>query len=158
MSLGEALCEQLACRGAVITVADIDGNAAEHVAACITQSGGHARAVQVDVSNQSDVARLVDDTVSEFGNLDYMINNAAIFIGGDARDVSVELGSGPQRKPARCCLRSDHRLPHDGEARAWTYHQRFVSRRAHSSARQCELLHRKARGCRLLARSPVRRI
>jgi NAD(P)-dependent dehydrogenase (short-subunit alcohol dehydrogenase family) len=90
MGLGEALCEELACRGAVMIVADIDGNAAEHVAARITQSGGHARAVQVDVSNQSDVARLVDDTVSEFGQLDYMVNNAAIFIGGDARDVSVE--------------------------------------------------------------------
>jgi NAD(P)-dependent dehydrogenase (short-subunit alcohol dehydrogenase family) len=76
--------------GAAVVVADIIGDAAEQVAARITQNGGRARAKRVDVSNQEDVARLVERTVSEFGHLDYIFNNAAIFIGGDARDVSSE--------------------------------------------------------------------
>ncbi len=40
--------------------------------------------------SNEDVARLVETTVSEFGRLDYMFNNAAIAIGGDARDLSLE--------------------------------------------------------------------
>ncbi len=90
MGLGQALCEELARRGSAVMVADIDDNAAKQVTSRIAQSGAQARALQVDVSKQEDVARLIETTVSEFGRLDYMFNNAAIFIGGDARDVSVE--------------------------------------------------------------------
>ncbi len=90
MGLGQALCEELAHRGSVVIVADILGDAAKRVTCRLAQSGAKARAVQVDVSKQEDVARLVETTVSEFGRLDYMFNNAAIAIGGDARDVSLE--------------------------------------------------------------------
>lgn len=90
MGLGQALCEELARRGSAVIVADIDDSAAKQVTSRIAQSGAQARALQVDVSKQEDVARLIETTVSEFGRLDYMFNNAAIFIGGDARDVSIE--------------------------------------------------------------------
>ena len=90
MGLGQALSEELARRGSTVVIADVNKTAATQVASRIAQSGGRARAVQVDVSRQEDVARLVDGAVSELGHLDYMFNNAAIFIGGDARDVSVE--------------------------------------------------------------------
>ena len=90
MGLGRALCEELARRGATVVVADIDGDAAKRVAACLAQSGTQTRAVQVDVSNRQDVERLIETTVSEFGRIHYLFNNAAIFIGGDARDMSVD--------------------------------------------------------------------
>jgi NAD(P)-dependent dehydrogenase (short-subunit alcohol dehydrogenase family) len=90
MGLGQALCEELARRGAAVVVADIIGEAAERVTSRISQSGAPARAVQVDVSKREDVARLIGTTVSEFGRLDYMFNNAAIAIGGDARDIAIE--------------------------------------------------------------------
>jgi len=90
MGLGQALCEELALRGAVVVVADIDDNAAKQVSSRIAQSGAQARAVQVDVSKQEEVARLIGLTVSEFGRLDYIFNNAAIAIGGDTRDLTVE--------------------------------------------------------------------
>ncbi len=90
MGLGQALCEELARRGALVVIADINDDAAAQVACRIADSGGKARAVQVDVSKQADVARLIGATVSEFGRLDYIFNNAAIFIGGDARDLSIE--------------------------------------------------------------------
>jgi NAD(P)-dependent dehydrogenase (short-subunit alcohol dehydrogenase family) len=38
---------------------------------------GSARAVQADVSEEADVARVVDEAVSAFGGLDIVINNAA---------------------------------------------------------------------------------
>jgi len=90
MGLGQALCEELAHRGAIVVVADIVGDAAKRVTSRITQIGAQGRAAQVDVSKQEDVARLIGTTVSEFGRLDYMFNNAAIAIGGDARDLSLE--------------------------------------------------------------------
>jgi NAD(P)-dependent dehydrogenase (short-subunit alcohol dehydrogenase family) len=90
MGLGSAICEELARCGSIVVAADINGNAAKQVASRIAQSGAQARAMEVDVAKQEDVARLVESTVSEFGRLDYMFNNAAIFIGGDARDVSLE--------------------------------------------------------------------
>ncbi|MGO9223975.1 SDR family NAD(P)-dependent oxidoreductase [Mycobacterium sp.] len=90
MGLGEALCEELARRGATVVVADIDGDAARQVAACLAESGATAVAMRVDVANETDVAQLIESTVAEYGRVDYMINNAGIAIGGDSRDLSMQ--------------------------------------------------------------------
>jgi len=90
MGLGEALCEEMASRGAVVVVADINEEAANRVAENIVRNGSQATAITVDVSREADVKRLIETAVSRFGRLDYIFNNAAIFIGGDARDVSLE--------------------------------------------------------------------
>jgi NAD(P)-dependent dehydrogenase (short-subunit alcohol dehydrogenase family) len=67
-------------------VADIDEGAASQVAARLQHSG----AVRVDVADEGEVAWLVENTVAEYGRLDYMINNAGIAIGGDSRDLSMQ--------------------------------------------------------------------
>ena len=90
MGLGEALCEELGRQGATVIVADIDDDAARQVAGRLGRSGAPAQAVQVDVANHAEVARLIEDTVAKYGRLDYMINNAGIAIGGDSRDLSME--------------------------------------------------------------------
>jgi NAD(P)-dependent dehydrogenase (short-subunit alcohol dehydrogenase family) len=90
MGLGEALCEELGRRGATVVVADIDEDAARTVAGRLEQGGAQARAAHVDVANHSEVAHLIDNTVAEYGRLDYMFNNAGIAIGGDSRDLSME--------------------------------------------------------------------
>jgi NAD(P)-dependent dehydrogenase (short-subunit alcohol dehydrogenase family) len=90
MGLGEALCEELGRRGATVVVADIDGDAARQVAGHLVQSGASALAVHVDVANEAEVARLIENTVAEYGRVDYMINNAGIAIGGDSRDLSTQ--------------------------------------------------------------------
>jgi NAD(P)-dependent dehydrogenase (short-subunit alcohol dehydrogenase family) len=90
MGLGEALCEELGRRGAAVVVADIDGDAARQVAGRLEEAGAPARAVRVDVANQAEVAQLIDSTVTEYGRVDYVINNAGIAIGGDSRDLSIQ--------------------------------------------------------------------
>jgi NAD(P)-dependent dehydrogenase (short-subunit alcohol dehydrogenase family) len=90
MGLGEALCEELGRRGATVVVADIDGDAARRVAGRLARTGAPAVAVPVDVADQMEVARLIEDTVAEYGRVDYMINNAGIAIGGDSRDLSMQ--------------------------------------------------------------------
>ena len=90
MGLGEALCEELAHRGATVVIADINGDVARQLAARLADRGATAAAVRVDVANEADVAQLIDSTVAEYGRLDYMINNAGIAIGGDSRDLSMQ--------------------------------------------------------------------
>jgi NAD(P)-dependent dehydrogenase (short-subunit alcohol dehydrogenase family) len=88
--IGEALCLELARRGAQVIVADIDAEAARRVAAAIAQAGGQASACAVDVSREPDVRRLVEQTADTHGRLDYLFNNAGIVIEGDARDLTVD--------------------------------------------------------------------
>jgi 3-oxoacyl-[acyl-carrier protein] reductase len=47
--IGEMLCEEIARRGAVVVVADINLEGAERTAGSINQSGGHATAARLDV-------------------------------------------------------------------------------------------------------------
>ena len=88
--IGRAVCEALARRGALVTVADLDIDGAEQVASSIGEAGGQARAVKVDVTKQSEVAALVEGVAHRHGRLDYMFNNAGITVGGEFRDTTLE--------------------------------------------------------------------
>src|SRR5262249_15260588 len=89
--IGQALCEALCQRGAHVVVADIDVARAQQLASAISANGGHARATHVDVTNPELVQKLVSDTVSEYGRLDYMFNNAAAAATrGVLRDLTLE--------------------------------------------------------------------
>lgn len=88
--IGRALCEELARRGALAVVADIDHEGAQAVASAIASNGGRAVDAPLDVTRAEDVERLVDDTVRKHGRLDYMFNNAGIGVGGEVRDLSLD--------------------------------------------------------------------
>jgi NAD(P)-dependent dehydrogenase (short-subunit alcohol dehydrogenase family) len=88
--IGQALCQELGQGGSIVVVADINDDHARHVASAITQNGGRAHAMHVDVSNEDEVRQLIEETVSEYGRLDYLFNNAGIGIMGDARDLTLE--------------------------------------------------------------------
>ncbi|HUE04915.1 MAG TPA: SDR family oxidoreductase [Bryobacteraceae bacterium] len=88
--IGRALCEELARRGAMPVVADINHEGALAVAAAIEANGGRASAAPLDVTRAEDVGRLVEDTVRVHGRLDYMFNNAGIGVGGEVRDLTLE--------------------------------------------------------------------
>jgi NAD(P)-dependent dehydrogenase (short-subunit alcohol dehydrogenase family) len=88
--IGEAVSRELARRGARVVVADIDEKQADRVAAAAAEQGGRATACRVDVSREQEVRRLVEDTASVYGRLDYQFNNAGIVIGGDARDLTLD--------------------------------------------------------------------
>jgi pyridoxal 4-dehydrogenase len=70
--IGKAIADKLAAEGATVVVADINGDGAERAA----PEGGAG--MQVDVSKEDDVKRMVDETVSRFGKLDVLVNDAAI--------------------------------------------------------------------------------
>ena len=79
--IGQAYAEALAREGAAVVVADINTEGADRVAAGITGEGGSAIAVRVDVSDPESAAAMAGRTIAEFGGVDYLVNNAAIFGG-----------------------------------------------------------------------------
>jgi NAD(P)-dependent dehydrogenase (short-subunit alcohol dehydrogenase family) len=76
--IGRVTALAFAQAGAAVVVADRDAAAAELVAKEITSSGGRAAAVQVDVTRNEDVKRMVAFTAERFGRLDAAFNNAGI--------------------------------------------------------------------------------
>lgn len=86
--IGQAYAEALAREGAAVVVADINVEGAQRVADGIKAEGGNALAVRVDVSDPASAKEMADTTLAEFGGIDYLVNNAAIF-GGMKLDFLV---------------------------------------------------------------------
>jgi pyridoxal 4-dehydrogenase len=80
--IGKAIADKLAEEGASVVVADVNAAGAE---AAAPDSGV---GMGVDVSSETDVERMVADTLGHFGRLDVLVNNAAIvpFTGWDDID------------------------------------------------------------------------
>jgi len=89
--IGAATARLLASEGASVTVADLDADRATTVSDAISADGGTARAQAVDVSDPDAVAAMVADTVTAFGGLDILHNNAAA-IDQNAFDQDVVTG------------------------------------------------------------------
>jgi NAD(P)-dependent dehydrogenase (short-subunit alcohol dehydrogenase family) len=77
--IGEAYARGFAAQGAAVVVADLNAEAGEKVAADIDSSGGRAIFVATDVSSADSAAACVARTSEEFGGLDGLVNNAAIY-------------------------------------------------------------------------------
>src|SRR5262245_55739119 len=83
--IGEALCRAFAAAGArAVVAADIDGDAAERVAASIAGAGTGTGALglQVDAGDEADVQALVRRTEEAFGRIDVFCANAGIMVVG----------------------------------------------------------------------------
>ncbi|WP_313673736.1 SDR family oxidoreductase [Mycolicibacterium sp.] len=79
--IGQAYAKALAREGAAVVVADINTEGAEGVTSGIVAEGGAAVAVAVDVSDPESARAMAERAVAEFGGIDYLVNNAAIFGG-----------------------------------------------------------------------------
>jgi len=77
--IGQAIATAFAAEGAAVVVDYVGkGNAADETIKKIESAGGRAVAVDADVSDPTQVQKLVDQTVSRFGKLDILVNNAGI--------------------------------------------------------------------------------
>ena len=78
-NIGEDAAHLFADEGAQVVVVDIDGQAAESVAAAVNaKHPGQALGVQCDVADSAQVQRLMARTVEQFGGIDILVNNVAI--------------------------------------------------------------------------------
>jgi len=77
--IGRSIAVGLAQAGAAVTVNyHSDRPAAEEVERDIVAGGGRALIVQGDVSKVADIQHIIDQTVTTFGRLDVMVNNAGM--------------------------------------------------------------------------------
>lgn len=76
--IGRATSHTLAADGAVVIIADLNGDAAAQTASEITATAGRATSVSVDVADADAVGEMVADIVGEHGRLDGAFNNAGI--------------------------------------------------------------------------------
>ena len=90
--IGEACAIMLAHRGAKVAVLDQNIEAAERVTQQIKSSGGQANALRVDVSDEGQVSKAVDEVISQFGGLHIAVNNAGI--GGDQAPTAEQTVAG----------------------------------------------------------------
>lgn len=76
--IGEAYARALAAEGATVLIADLNQEAGEAVAADLERSQ-RAAFVKTDVSDPASAAAMAERAVQEFGGIDYLVNNAAIY-------------------------------------------------------------------------------
>lgn len=76
--IGAAIAHRLAAAGVRVAVNDLNPDRAERVASMIQQAGGQATAVAADVANKFQCVHLVETTRATWGQLDIVVNNAAV--------------------------------------------------------------------------------
>src|SRR2546423_5774797 len=78
--IGAAIATHLGQAGASVVVNySSSKEGADRVVADITSQGGKAIAVQANVSQKSDIDRLFAETITAFGRVDVLVNNAGIY-------------------------------------------------------------------------------
>lgn len=76
--IGKATAVKFAASGAKVMISDVNEDQGEQTVRFIQEAGGVAIYKSCDVSQASEVVRLIDDTVRQFGRLDIVCNNAGI--------------------------------------------------------------------------------
>ena len=86
--IGRAVAERFAREGASVTIADIDETAGTNAANTINAQGGRAVFHRTDTSDPASARDAVVATVSRFGTVHILVNNAAAFVFGKVEDVT----------------------------------------------------------------------
>lgn len=88
--IGRALGQELARRGAEVILADLQVELAQEVAEGIRSRGGKSTAVKLDVTDYPALENVVRETFSRTGRLDYLFNNAGIFLSGGIHQYAID--------------------------------------------------------------------
>nr|WP_240918511.1 SDR family NAD(P)-dependent oxidoreductase [Rhodococcus sp. 14C212] len=76
--IGGSIARELAGRGGVVVVADIEMDAADRIAQDIRRQGGKAEPMQVDVGDTHAMQVVADEVFAAYGRLDVLVNNAGV--------------------------------------------------------------------------------
>ena len=87
---GEAEARLFANEGAKVVFGDILEMEGEKVEAEINETGGEAKYIHLDVTNESEWETAVKESVNSYGKLDILVNNAGISIGKNVEETTLE--------------------------------------------------------------------
>ena len=76
--IGRAIAKRYAIEGAYCVIADINIDEAKETAEKISENGGKAIAIKLDVTKQDDIESMVDTIVKKYGKIDILVNNAGV--------------------------------------------------------------------------------
>jgi len=88
--IGFAIAEGLASMGAKVVIANSTAEQGERAAAQLRSQGREARAIAVDLRRDPSINALVTSTVQAFGQIDVLVNSAAVIRRGPIEDVSED--------------------------------------------------------------------
>ena len=89
--MGLATAEAFAASGATVVLADINEKALQTATEKLTSAGRKVLALVCDVTDEAQVAAMIERTVAHFGSLDMAFNNAGIQVPpSDAADETAE--------------------------------------------------------------------
>lgn len=86
--IGRAMALRFAQEGAHIIAADLEAALAESTAGAVQELGRQGLGLQVDVTRQADIQRLVGQTVERFQRIDVLCNNAGVLRFQDMFDIT----------------------------------------------------------------------
>jgi len=88
--IGRSFALELAKEGINLYISDINMERLANVKKEIEEIGAKVIAAKCDVSKYEDFQRAADDFHSQLGEMDLLINNAGIAIGGGIEELEIE--------------------------------------------------------------------
>ena len=88
--IGAAIVERLAREGAAVAFTyQSSEDAAQALAGRIEAAGGRALALRADVADAPALTAAIDAAAAKFGRLDFLVNNAGVFLGGHVTEFAL---------------------------------------------------------------------
>lgn len=88
--IGRAIAQVFAKAGAEVIVATRTAAPGEETVRLITEAGGKAKLIQVDLARRDEALSLVDEVAKSFGRIDIVVHNAGVFPIVSIEDISEE--------------------------------------------------------------------
>ena len=87
--IGKATAARLAREGAKVSVTARRKERLDELVSDVASSGGTAHAIAADLTSEADRKRIIDETVSEFGGLDILVNAAGVIAFGTIENTEL---------------------------------------------------------------------